>query len=55
MEVAPAFNPAVDPCYDAGAIRIVALPPTMQTPEPSAMFLLGAGLVGVVAWVSCKN
>lgn len=37
----------VDPCFDAGAIRIVAL---QQVPAPATLMLIGAALVGVAAW-----
>jgi hypothetical protein len=34
-------------CFDAGAIRIEV---NAGVPEPSAMLLLGAGLIGLAAW-----
>jgi hypothetical protein len=36
------------PCFDAGAIMIVAL--SHQAPEPSTLMLLGTGLIGVAIW-----
>lgn len=38
----------VDPCFDAGAIRIVAL--QVQVPAPATLMLIGAALVGVAVW-----
>jgi hypothetical protein len=38
-----------DPCYDAGVLRLTNTTRT-QVPEPSALFLLGAGLLGLAAW-----
>jgi PEP-CTERM motif-containing protein len=40
------IRPGVNPCFDAGAIRIEAV----AAPEPSALLLLGTGLVAIVAW-----
>jgi hypothetical protein len=40
-------RPGVAPCFDAGAIRIEV---NGTAPEPSTMFLLGVGLVGLAAW-----
>jgi hypothetical protein len=42
-------RPGIDLCFDSGAIRIEANP-TIVTPEPSAIFLLGVGLMGLAAW-----
>jgi hypothetical protein len=39
----------VAPCFDAGAIRI-EVAPTVQGPEPTALFLLVTGLIGLAAW-----
>ncbi|HEY7163529.1 MAG TPA: PEP-CTERM sorting domain-containing protein [Candidatus Binatia bacterium] len=39
----------INPCFDAGAIRI-EVNPTVTTPEPSTMMLMGLGLVGLAAW-----
>jgi hypothetical protein len=41
-------RPGISPCFDAGAIRIEVNPAV--TPEPSAILLMGAGLVGLAAW-----
>ena len=40
-------RPGFTSCFDAGAIRIEA---GTVVPEPSAMLLLGAGLIGLAAW-----
>ena len=42
-------RPGFPSCFDSGAIRIEANP-TIVTPEPSAIFLLGVGLMGLAAW-----
>lgn len=41
-------RPGFSSCFDAGAIRIEVNP--TGVPEPTALFLLGAGLIGLAAW-----
>jgi hypothetical protein len=41
-------RPGFSTCFDAGAIRIEVN--LTGVPEPTALFLLGAGLVGLAAW-----
>jgi hypothetical protein len=39
----------VSPCFDSGVLRITNNT-SGKTPEPSTLLLLGAGLLGLVAW-----
>jgi hypothetical protein len=39
----------VNPCFDSGVLRITNNT-SGKTPEPSTLLLLGAGLLGLVAW-----
>ena len=36
-------------CWDSGVIQLVSTP-TVTGPEPTSMFLIGVGLVGLAAW-----
>jgi hypothetical protein len=39
---------SINPCFDAGVIKITAL--SVSVPEPGTLLLLGSGLLGLAAW-----
>jgi len=46
---ASGVNDPTRTCFDSGVLRLVNQV-VVRTPEPSTIFLLGAGLLGVAAW-----